>query len=100
MRVEVGFELEEAPTAEQLERLHADADALTDEPSSIEVRHDPMEDRHRLVTTFTMPDAAQYKAVDGIARQFTKVGFGSRYTYADVWIGFPSGRAPRRRRRS
>jgi len=89
MTVEVGFAIQGEPTEDHLSSLRRDAERLTDSPSSVAVRHVQADDRHRLITTFTMPRTAQYKVVSDIAFRFTKMGFGCHHAYLDTWISFP-----------
>ena len=89
MIVEVGFAIRDKPTEDHLGCLRRDAERLTDSPPSVAVRHVQTDDRHQLITTFTMPRTAQYKVVSDIAFRFTKMGFGCHHEYLDVWISFP-----------
>lgn len=99
MEVHVVFEIRDIPTKDHLASLREDAARLADDPAAIEVEHEPLENRHRLVARFTMPKAAQYKVVDDIARRF-KMGFACEHDYLDMYIHFPPERRPRPRRRS
>jgi hypothetical protein len=100
MTVEVGFVIEGDPTDEYIRCLQHDAERLTDDRSSVEVRVEQTGDRSRLVTTFSMPRTAQYKVVSDIAFRFTKMGFGCEHVYLDTWISFPRHRRSRRWRRA
>ena len=99
MEVHVGIETQVPPTKARLDVLRSAAVRFTDNKASIHVTHDPMPDRHRLITRFTMRPTAQYKVVDEIAAGF-KLAIWDFADYMDMWMTFPKPKTqPRRRNR-
>ena len=99
MEVHVGIETHGPPTRARLDVLRSAAARFTDNKASIHVTHEPMPDRHSLITQFTMRTTAQYKVVDEIAAGF-KMAIWDFADYMDMWITFPKPKTkPRRRSR-
>ena len=99
MEVHVGIETHGPPTRARLDVLRSAAARFTDNKASIRVTHEPMPDRHGLITEFTMRTMAQYKVVDEIAAGF-KMAMWDFADYMDMWITFPTPKTqPRRRSR-
>jgi len=99
VEVHVGIETHGPPTRARLDVLRSAAARFTDNKASIRVTHEPMPDRHGLITEFTMRTMAQYKVVDEIAAGF-KMAMWDFADYMDMWITFPTPKTqPRRRSR-
>ena len=99
MEVQVGIETQGPPTRARLDVLCSAAARFTDNKASIHVTHEPMPDRHSLITQFTMRTTAQSKVVDEIAAGF-KMAIWDFADYLDMWITFPQPKTqPRRRSR-
>ena len=99
MEVHVEIETQAPPTRARLDVLHRAAARFTDNKASIHVTHEPMPDRHSLITRFTMRTTAQYKVVDEIAAEF-KMAIWDFADYMDMWITFPKSKTqPHRRSR-
>jgi len=97
VEVHVGIETHGPPTRAQLDVLCSAAARFTDNKASIHVTHEPMPDRHRLMTQFTMRTTAQSKVVDEIAAGFKM----AIWDFADsmaMWMTFPKPKTKPRRR--
>ena len=97
VEVHVGIETQGPPTRARLDALRSAAARFTDNQASIRVTHEPMPDRHCLMTQFTMRTTAQYKVVDEIAAGF-KMVIWDFADYRDMWITFPKPKTKPRRR--
>jgi len=97
VEVHVGIETHGPPTKARLDVLRSAAARFTDDKASIRVTHEPMADRHGLITQFTMRTTAQYKVVDDIAAGF-KRAIWDFDDYMDMWITFPKRTAKGRSR--
>jgi hypothetical protein len=97
VEVRVGIETHGPPTKARLDVLRSAAAQFTDNKASIRVTHEPMPDRHCLITQFTMRTTAQYKVIDEIAAGF-KMVIWDFADYRDMWITFPKPQTKPRRR--
>jgi len=91
MEVSVTIDLSVVPGEKHVAQMRSAADALTDDPKSVQVNC-PKPSPKQLCAQFSVPDARQEDVVDRIGRQFWQVE-----NYNDSRIGF-SRRAVRTRR--
>jgi len=91
MNASVKIELSVAPEEKHFAQMRDAAEALTDNPESVQVTHSP-ESPKKICACFSMPHARQGDVVDRIGRQFWQVD-----NYNDSSIGFPPDARPKRR---